>query len=101
MVTQSLQQQLDLEVNQQVIESHTEENLENGEEYARLTKTPYQNLMLDRRVLRTEERPMGHKLFLPQEVVRQEVWTGGFQRRHSSIRRSPRREMQLTTHSNE
>jgi hypothetical protein len=28
-------------------------NLENGEEYVGITKTPYWNMMLDRRVLRT------------------------------------------------
>jgi hypothetical protein len=37
-----------LEANQHVIEKQIEDNLENGEEYARLTKTPYRNLMLDR-----------------------------------------------------
>jgi hypothetical protein len=51
--TQSLQQQLDLKASQQVIENHTENNFENGEEYARLIETPYWNLMLDRRVLKT------------------------------------------------
>jgi hypothetical protein len=39
---------LDLEPNQQVIERQIEYNLENGEEYASLTETPYQNLMLDK-----------------------------------------------------
>jgi hypothetical protein len=58
-----------LEANQQVIEKQTKDNLENGEEYAMLTEIPYRNLMLDRRILRTEKRPMGHKSFLPQEVV--------------------------------
>ncbi len=48
MVTHSLQQQLDLEANRQVIEKQAYDNLENGEEYARLIETPYQNLMLDR-----------------------------------------------------
>jgi hypothetical protein len=48
MVTQNLQQQLDLEANRQVIENQTKENLENGKEYAGLTKTPYRNLMLDK-----------------------------------------------------
>ncbi len=48
MVTQSLQQQLDLEVDCQAIESRRKTNLENGKEYAGLTKAPYQNLMLDR-----------------------------------------------------
>jgi hypothetical protein len=38
---------LDLEANQQVIESQTKDNFENGKEYAQLIKTPYQNLMLD------------------------------------------------------
>jgi hypothetical protein len=46
-VTQSLKQQLDLETNCQVIGRQTENNIENGEKYARLTKTLYQNLMLD------------------------------------------------------
>jgi hypothetical protein len=53
MVTQSLQRQLDLEANWQVIESQIEVNFENGEKYAGLTKTPYHNLMLDNRVLIT------------------------------------------------
>jgi hypothetical protein len=52
---------LDLEVNWQVIEKQTEDNHENGKEYARLTKTPYQNLMLDIQVLKTEERPVGQR----------------------------------------
>jgi hypothetical protein len=38
-------------------------------------------LMLDRWVLRTKERPIGHKLFLPQEVVWREVWTKGFKKK--------------------
>jgi hypothetical protein len=44
-------------------------------EFARLTKTPYQNLMLDKKVLRIEERLVGHKPFLPREVVQHEIWT--------------------------
>jgi hypothetical protein len=72
---------LDLEANWQVIEKQTKDNLENGEEYAGLTKIPYHNLMLDKQVRRIEERPMGHKSFLPQEVVRCEVWTRGLHRR--------------------
>jgi hypothetical protein len=36
-----------LEANRQVIERQAKDNLENGEEYAGLTETPYQNLMLD------------------------------------------------------
>jgi hypothetical protein len=39
---------LDLEANHQVIERQIKDNLDNGEEYAGLTKTPYWNLMLDR-----------------------------------------------------
>jgi len=41
MVTQILQQQLDLEVNQQVIEKYTKDNFENGKECVGLIKTPY------------------------------------------------------------
>ncbi len=48
MVTQSLQQQLDLEANHQGPKGEIEYNHENGREYARITQTPYQNLMLDR-----------------------------------------------------
>jgi hypothetical protein len=39
--------------------------------------------MLDRWVLGTKEKHVGHILFLPQKVIRHEVWTGGFQRRHN------------------
>ncbi len=35
--------------------------------------------MLDKQVLRTEERPTRHMSFLPQEVVGQDVCTKGFQ----------------------
>jgi hypothetical protein len=41
MVTWSLQQQLDLEVNQQVIKSQIEDNFQNREEYVGLIETPY------------------------------------------------------------
>ncbi len=68
---------MDLETNQQVIESQIEDNFENGEEYAKFTKTLSQNLMLDKQVLIIEERPMRHRSLLPQEVVRWDVWTGG------------------------
>jgi hypothetical protein len=44
-------------------------------EFARLTKTPYRNLMLDKKVLRIEERLVGHKPFLAREVVQHEIWT--------------------------
>jgi hypothetical protein len=54
-----------LEVNWQVIERQTKDKFKNGEEYARLTKTPSQNLILDKQVLKTEERHTGHKSFLP------------------------------------
>jgi hypothetical protein len=37
-----------LEANYQVTVKQIEDNLENGEEYIRLIKTPYQNLMLDK-----------------------------------------------------
>jgi len=39
--------------------------------------------MLDKRILSTKERHARHSLFLPQEVVRREIWTGGLQKRHS------------------
>jgi len=68
-MTQSLQQQLNLDANQQVIESLTKNNLENWEEYVKLIETPYWNLMLDRQVLITKGRHVGHMLFLPQKVV--------------------------------
>ncbi len=58
-------------------------NLENGQEYARFTETPYWNLMLDKQLLRIEERPMGHRLFIPQVVVHHEIWIGDLQKRHS------------------
>ncbi len=34
--------------------------------------------MLDIQVLRTKERHVGHKSFLPQEVVRHDIWIRGF-----------------------
>jgi len=40
--------QLDLEGNCQVIGKRIKNNLENGQEFIRLTKTPYQNLTLDK-----------------------------------------------------
>jgi hypothetical protein len=92
MVTHSSQQQLDLDANWQVIENQTDD-FENGEEYGRLIETSYRNLMLERQVLKTEERPMGHMSFLPQEVVHQDVWIGGLQRRNNSRQQSPQKEM--------
>jgi hypothetical protein len=44
-------------VNRQSPKRRTKNNLENGEEYAGITKIPYQNLILDKQVLRTKERP--------------------------------------------
>jgi hypothetical protein len=73
-----------LEGNRQVIESQIKYNFENGKEYASLTETPYQNPILDRQVLTTEERLVGHMSFLPLLVVWRDVWTWGLQRRHSS-----------------
>jgi hypothetical protein len=77
MVTQNLQLQLELEADPQVIERQKKYNIENGEEYVGLIETPYWNLMWDKRVLKINERPTRHKSFLPQEVVRHEIWTGG------------------------
>jgi hypothetical protein len=91
MVIQSLQQQL--KANHQVPKGEIKDNYENGREYAGITQTRYQNLMLDRQILRTKERPTGHRSFLPQKVVMHEVWISGFQRRHNYKRRSPHKEM--------
>jgi hypothetical protein len=63
--------------------TRNKDNFENGKEYVGITETRYQNLMLDRWVLKTEERFAWHMSFLPQEVVRCEVWIGGFLRRHN------------------
>jgi hypothetical protein len=101
MTTRSLQQQLDLEANHQGIEGQIKNNHENGREYEKFIKTPYWNLMLNRQVLRTKERHVRHKLFLPREVVRCEIWTGGFQKKHSYRQRFPRRDTKLNTHPNE
>jgi hypothetical protein len=35
-------------------------NLQNGKDYAGLIETPYQNMVLDRRMLRTKEKLAGH-----------------------------------------
>ncbi len=78
MLTQSLQQQLDLKVNHQGLKGKTEDIHENGREYVRIIETPYWNLMLDRWVLIIEERPTWHKLILAQKVIRGEVWISGF-----------------------
>ncbi len=45
-----------MDANQQVIERQTNDNLEYGKEYAGLIKISYQNLMLDKRVLKAKER---------------------------------------------
>ncbi len=50
MVIRNLQYQLDLEANCQGHERKIEDNFENGENYVRITKTPYRNLMLDRQI---------------------------------------------------
>ncbi len=56
-------------------------------------KNPILDLMLDKWVLKTEERPIGHKSFLPQEGGRCEIWIGGLKKRHSYRRWYPWREM--------
>jgi hypothetical protein len=76
---------LDLEANHRGLEGETKYNHENGKEYVGITQTPYQNLILHMRVLKIEKKPSRHKPFLPQEVVRCEVWNGGFQRMHNYI----------------
>ncbi len=57
--------------------------------------------MLDRRLLKTKVKPTWHRSFLPQEVVRHEVWTKGFQKRPNYRQQSPQRKMQSTTHPNQ
>ncbi len=66
---------------------------QNGKEYARLIETPYRNLMLDRWILKTKEKIIGHKLFLSQEVVQCEIWIGAFHRKHNYRWQSPWKEM--------
>jgi hypothetical protein len=56
--------------------------------------------MSNKQVLRIKKRLTGH-MFLPQEMVRCEVWIGDLQRRHNYKRRSPWTEMHLNTHPNE
>jgi hypothetical protein len=82
-------QQLDLEENCQVTKWKTEDNVENGEKYVGISETPYQNLMLDKWVIRIKEKLARHILFLPQEVVRCETWIDGLQRKHNYKRQSP------------
>jgi hypothetical protein len=77
MGTWSLQQQLDLEANHQGIKGQTKDNHENGREYVKIIKAPYQNMMLNKQISRTKERLVKHRLFLAQEVVRHEIWIGG------------------------
>jgi hypothetical protein len=66
-----------------------------------MEKTPYQNLMLDKQVMKTKKKPVGHMSFLPQELVWGEVWNGGLQRRHNYKSPYPWKKMQLTIHPNE
>ncbi len=54
-----------MEANHQGPKGEIKDNHENGRKYVRITKTPYQNVMLGRRVLRIEKRLVGHRLFLP------------------------------------
>jgi hypothetical protein len=55
---------LDLEANYQGPKGEIKNNHENGKEYVRITQIPYQNMMLDKQVLRTKKIHVGHKLFL-------------------------------------
>jgi hypothetical protein len=57
--------------------------------------------MLDIWVLKTKEKLTRHKSFIPEEVVRCEVWTRALQIKHNYIWQSPRIKMQLTIHPNE
>jgi hypothetical protein len=55
MATQSLQQQL--EANHQGLKGEIEDNHENGWGYAGITQTPHWNLILDKQIMKTKERP--------------------------------------------
>jgi hypothetical protein len=57
--------------------------------------------MLDKRILKTKERHARHRSFLPQEVVRCEIWIGGLQRKHSYRQQYPQKEMLSNAHPNE
>jgi hypothetical protein len=59
---------------QQVIERQTNDNFEYGKEYAGLIKTPYRNLVLDKRVFGTKKRPERHILFLPKTLANDWMW---------------------------
>ncbi len=72
-----------MEANCQITKREIEDNLENEKECVGIAKTTYRNLMLDEQILKTKKRNLGHMLFLPQEVVKHEVWIGGLQRRHN------------------
>jgi hypothetical protein len=41
--------------------------------------------MLDKQILKTKEKPIRHKLFLPQEVVGHEIWIKGLKKGHIYI----------------
>ncbi len=82
-----------MESNHQSPKGITKDIHENGKGLAGIIKTPYWNLMLDRWVLRIEKILARHKSFLPQEVVRCEVWIGGLLKKHNHRQRSPHREM--------
>jgi hypothetical protein len=60
---------LDLEANCQILGRQIENDLEDREEFVGLIETPYRNVMLDRRIMQIDERLVGNRLFLPQEVV--------------------------------
>jgi len=73
-----------LKASRQLIEKQTKDKFKNGEEYGRLIETTFQNLMLNKWLLRIEERFARNRSFLPQEMVQQDVWTRGLQKRHHS-----------------
>jgi hypothetical protein len=57
--------------------------------------------MLDRPILKTKERPLGHKSFLPQEMVQQDVRIRVFKKGTIPNDDFPRRKVQLIIHLNE
>ncbi len=65
-----------MDANRKVLKDKQHDH-ENGREYVQIPKNPYQNLMLENQVLKIKKIPTRHKLFLPQEVVRRDIWIGG------------------------
>ncbi len=76
---------MDLEANYQGPEGEIKNNHENGKEYVKITQIPYQNMMLDKQVLRTKKIHVGHIVSTTIGGIWHEIWTCGLQKRHSYI----------------